>query len=142
MPTAGNRRTVENFYRACAARDRARIVAFFHDDAVWSYCGPPAVLPFCGQHHGKAAVDEVYRRMFDFIEVSDFETPFLLVEGDKSAAMFCVRGRLSKSGRTVTARGAHFIRWRAGHIVAFHAMLDSLDHVEQVLDHELMPSAA
>jgi ketosteroid isomerase-like protein len=142
MPVEVDRATAEDFYRACAARDREAILAFFAEDAVWTYRGPPDVLPFCGQHHGKAAVGEVYRRMYDFIDVIAFETPFLVVEDHTSAAMICVRGRLLKSDRIVTARVAHFIRWRANRIVEFHAVLDSLDHVEQVLGHELVPSAA
>jgi len=80
--------------------------------------------------------------MFDFIDISKFTTPFLVVEGDRSAAMIRVRGTLVKSGRIVTARVAHFIRWRGDRIVEFHALLDSLDHVEQVLGQELMPSVA
>jgi ketosteroid isomerase-like protein len=136
------RNTVESFYRAIAERDRERMLSFFDDDATWAYWGPPDVLPFCGQLRGKAAVGEVYRRMFEFIDVSDFKTTFLVVEDDRSAAMIGIRGTLSKSGRIATARVAHFIRWRADCIVEFHALLDSLDHVEQVLGHELVPSAA
>jgi len=142
MSAKVERSTVESFYRAIVERDRERMLSFFADDAVWSYCGPPDVLPFCGQHHGKEAVRDLYRRMFEFIHVSDFKTTFLVVENDRSAAMVCIRGTLSKSGRIVTARVAHFIQWRDEHIVAFHALLDSLDHVEQVLGHELVPSAA
>ena len=142
MPAEVESSTVENFYRAIAERDQERIVPFFDDDAVWTYSGPPDLLPFCGQYRGKAAVSEVYRRIYDFIDINNFTMPFLVVNGDQSAAMICLRGRLIKSDRTVTARCAHFMRWRANRIVAFHGVLDSLDHVEQVLGHELVPPAA
>lgn len=137
MATHLDRQTVERYYAACARRDPDLMVEFFHDEATWIYSGPPSVLPYCGRHKGKPAIREAYRRMFDFLVMVEFTPQMQAVDGDVSATLVEFHGRDPRSGRIVTSRFAHFIRWRDGRIIEFRAIVDSLDAVEQVLGHEL-----
>lgn len=140
MTAPVDRRIVEQYYAACTRRDPDRIVEFFHDDATWVYSGPPSILPYCGRRAGKAAIREAYRAMFNFLTLVEFKPQLQAIDGDVSATLIDFHGRDPRSGRVVTSRFAHFIRWKDGKIAEFRGLLDSLDAVEQVLGHELVPA--
>jgi ketosteroid isomerase-like protein len=139
MPGEIDRTIVERFYEACAVRDLERLMTFFAPDVAWTYRGPPSVLPYCGEYHGKDAVRDRYDRLFRFNTLHVFDLSALVVERDRSAALIKTRTTLPPDERKVVSRFSHFMRWRDGQIVEFRGMLDSLDTVEQVLNQELVP---
>jgi ketosteroid isomerase-like protein len=139
MPGEIDRAIVERFYEACAARDLDQLMAFFAPDVTWVYRGPPTVLPYCGEYHGRDAVRGRYEKMFRFNRLCKLEIDSLVVERDRSAALIKSWTELHPGQRKVVNRFSHFLRWQNGQIVEFRAMLDSLDVVEQVLNQELVP---
>jgi ketosteroid isomerase-like protein len=113
-------------------------MTFYAPDVMWTYRGPPSVLPYCGEFHGKDAVRARYVKLFDFNRLCKFEVYTLVVERDRSAAL--IKSWTALPGeRRVVNRFSHFLKWRNGLIVEFRGMLDSLDAVEQVLNQELVP---
>lgn len=139
MPGEIDRVIVERFYEACAVRDLDLIMTFFAPDVAWTYRGPPSVLPYCGEYHGRDAVRGRYEKMFRFNKLCKLEVYSLVVERDRSAALIKSWTELPPGQRKVVNRFSHFLRWRDGQIVEFRGMLDSLDVVEQVLNQELVP---
>ena len=55
-----SRAVVEAFYEAFGVRDLKRLADFLADDVEWTVSGPIDVLAFCGTHHGKASVLDMF----------------------------------------------------------------------------------
>jgi ketosteroid isomerase-like protein len=131
------RSVVEAFYQAYDSRDPVRIGAVVDDDVEWCVLGP-AVMQVCGQWRGKAAVIERFTNLVPQVtEFKKFERSYLLVDGDESAACGRVTSRHRATGRTVSHRVAHFVRYRAGKVISFHAITDTLDAAEQYIGHRI-----
>jgi ketosteroid isomerase-like protein len=133
-----SRDIVEEFYRAYISRDAQRIGAMLDDDVEWSVAGPVEVMQVCGYWRGKAAVIDRFARLVpQIIEFKSLEIESLLVDGDRSA-MF---GRIScvqrASGRLISHRVAHLVRYRDGRVVYHRVINDSLDAAEQYVGHRI-----
>jgi ketosteroid isomerase-like protein len=138
MDHCDNRRIAEGFYRALASRDARRIASFLCEDVDWMSIGPVELLGFCGPRHGKAAVMEVFERLIPaVVDVTDYVTDFLVVDGNCAAAFNRITGRQHATGRVVTCRLANFMRFRDGKICEYRSLMDSLDAVEQIIGQRL-----
>lgn len=132
------RSVVEAFYKAYAARNVGKIAEFLDDDVEWTISGPIDVLPFCGKHHGKAAVlDLIGRQIPEVLQVFSFVPDAILVDGDKVAMLNRQSARRANDRRVISYRVANFMRFRDGKLVENLSLLDSFDAVEQVLGHPL-----
>ncbi len=132
------RSVVEDFYRAYDSRDAQRIGAFLDDDVDWDVLGPATVMQVCGHWRGKAAVMERFASHVPrVIEFKRLERECLLVDGDRAAMSGRVTSRHRESGRIISHRVAHFIRFRDGKVIAFRALNDTLDAAEQFLGHAI-----
>ncbi|MDO8876869.1 MAG: nuclear transport factor 2 family protein [Pseudolabrys sp.] len=133
-----SRTTVEGFYVAYDVNDAERIAAYLDDDVEWIVFGPPALMQVCGQWRGKAAVFDRFSRLLpQLLEFKRFERHFMLVDGDESAACGRIIGKHRASGRIISHRSAHFIRYRDQKVIAFRAVTDSLDAAEQYIGHRI-----
>lgn len=133
-----SRAVVDRFYQAYDSRDPERIGALLDENVEWDVFGPVAVMQNCGQWRGKAAVIDRFARVVpQVIDFKKFERDFVLVDGDQSAACgrFIITHRAT--GRTISHRCGHFIRYRAGKVVSFRAMIDTLDAAEQYIGHRI-----
>lgn len=138
-----SRTVVEGFYQAYDSRDPQRIAAFLDDDVEWDVFGPSAVMQVCGQWRGKAAVVERFASQVPrVIEFKRLDRDCLLVDDDRAAMNGRVTSRHRASGRTISRRVAHFIRFRDGKIVSFRAINDTLDAAEQFIGHAIDLGAA
>lgn len=134
MNTSVSRAVVEQFYQAYDSRDANRIGAVVDDNVEWDVFGPVAVMQNCGQWRGKAAVIDRFARIVPkVIDFKTFERDFLLVDGDQSAACGRVISKHCGSGRIISHRAAHFIRYRDGKVITFRAINDTLDAAEQYM---------
>ena len=124
---------VEEFYRASAERDIARVIALIDDDVDWLVQGPVDVFAFFGQRRGKAAVLDGYREVARKLDVTGYEIEALLVEGDRAAAMIRLTSIVRATGKVMTVRTSQFSRFRDGKMVEMRAVLDSYDMVEQTI---------
>jgi ketosteroid isomerase-like protein len=132
------RAIAEAYLAAHATRDPAKIAPFIADDVVWTISGPVDVLPFCGVHHGKAAVlDLSGRRIPSVLKVFQVVHESCVIDGDHVATLTRVSARRPEDGRVISYRCAHFIQFRDGKVVENLSLLDSFDAVEQVLGHSL-----
>jgi ketosteroid isomerase-like protein len=128
------RSLVEEFYRAYAAREAAKVAEFLDDDVEWCISGPVDVLPFCGQRHGKAAVLEIIERLVPHVfRIYRFVIDTVLIDGDRVATLNRLSALRSEDDRVISYRLAHFLRFRDGKIVENLSLIDSFDAVEQVL---------
>ena len=133
-----SRADVERFYEAYDSRDANRIGAMLDDNVVWDVFGPVAVMQNCGQWRGKAAVIDRFAHLVpEMIDFKKFERDCMLVDGDESAVCgrFIIKHRAT--GRTISHRCAHFVRYRNGKVVSFRAIIDTLDAAEQYLGHAI-----
>ena len=128
------RSVVEEFYRAYAARDAAKVAEFLDDEVEWSISGPVDVLPFCGQRRGKQAVLDLIERLVpDVFRIFSFVVDAVLIDGERVATLNRLSARRGNDGRVISYRLAHFLRFRDGKIVENLSLIDSFDAVEQVL---------
>lgn len=133
-----SRAVVEQFYQAYDSRDPQRIGAFLDDNVEWAVFGPVGVLQNCGRWCGKAVVVDRFARVIpQMIDFKKFERDCLLVDGDESAACgrFIIKQRAT--GRMISHRCAHFIRYRDGKVFSFRAIIDTLDAAEQYIGHRI-----
>jgi ketosteroid isomerase-like protein len=131
------RSLVEDFYKAYAARDSARVAEFLDDDVKWTISGPVDLLRFCGTRYGKADVLDMMERVVpEVFHIFSFVHEAMLIDGDRVATL----NRLSASlgDRVVSYRLAHCLRFRDGKVVETLSLIDSFDAVEQVLGRPLM----
>jgi ketosteroid isomerase-like protein len=137
------RERVRNFYVALNSRDPLRIGPFLADDVDWFIMGPVDIFPFCRQTRGKTAVLELFGCLIpDMLDVRPYEHEYLLVDGDCAAAFSRLICTQRTSGRVISYRIAHFMRFRDGKVAEFRSIIDTLDAAEQVLGRSLTESAA
>jgi ketosteroid isomerase-like protein len=146
MPTPVPRHVVEGFYQAliaaCARRDLDQLVPYLHNDVKWTINGPVAVLTFSGTRSGPAAVLDLVQRVAPrVVRITAFKRDELLVDGDRAAAFARLTGVLAATSATISYRLAQFMRFHAGQVIEFRAIIDSFDATEQVLGRpiELLP---
>jgi ketosteroid isomerase-like protein len=132
------RTVVEEFYQAYATRDVAKIAPFLHDDVEWTISGPVDILPFCGTHHGKAAVlDMIENKVKAVIRTVSFVPESIVVDGDQVAMLSRQAAKRTKDGCVVRYRVANMMRFRDGRVIKNLTLLDSFDAVEQVIGRQL-----
>jgi ketosteroid isomerase-like protein len=133
-----SRATVEAFYQAYASNDPERIGATLDDDVEWHVAGPVEVMQICGSWHGRTAVIDRYARLVPRILASKrLEIEHLLIDGDSSAMFGRITSRHRDSGRMISHRLAHIVRYRNGKVGYFRAINDSFDAAEQFLGHRI-----
>lgn len=138
MTAPVTRAEVEDFYRAYDSRDPQRIGACLDENVEWDVFGPSAVMQMCGRWRGRAAVVERFTTAVpSFIEFIRLERECLLVDGDRAAMCGRITSRHRESGRIVSHRVAHFVRFRDGKVVSFRSLNDTLDAAEQFLGHQI-----
>lgn len=136
------REVVEAFYRAYATRDTQKVAQFLDDTVEWTISGPVELLPFCGTHHGKAAVlDLIGRGVPEVFRVFKFEPEAMLVDGEHASTLSRQHAKRSDDGRVLSFRVANFMRFANGKLIENLSLLDSFDAVEQVLGHPLAAQA-
>ena len=139
MPVS--RQRVRDFYDARMSRDPEIIAQFLHDDVEWAVAGPVDLIPFCGQHHGKAAaLDAMVRVAPSVFKVTKVSLDEILVDGDRAAGFTRLAAVQSGTGRIITYQRAEFFLFRDNKIVNYHAVLDSFDVAEQMLGHAINTS--
>ena len=139
MPVS--RQRVRDFYEARMSRDADAIAQFLHDDVEWTVAGPIDLFPFCGQHHGKAAViDAMVRVAPSVFKITKLNLDELLIDGDRAAAFNRLAATQSGTGRTITYQRAEFFLFRDNRILVYRSILDSFDAAEQMLGHSINTS--
>ena len=131
------RRFYDAFYGALAAHRPERFADFLTDDVDWVVLGPVDVFPYCGRHLGKTEVAAIYRKFSGLFDVVGYAPEYLLADGDTASALIRFTARQQSTGRTISYRLAHFMRFRDGRIAEFRCLLDTLDAAEQVLGHRV-----
>jgi ketosteroid isomerase-like protein len=138
MAYAVSRHVAESFYRAYMSRDPQQIGALLDDNVEWIVTGPVEVMQVCGIWRGKQAVIDRFSSFIPkVIQFKHLQIEALLVDGD-SSAMF---GRFAcvhcPTGRQISHRVTHLVRYRDGKVVNYRAMSDSLDAAEQYVGHHI-----
>jgi ketosteroid isomerase-like protein len=140
MPKPVPPSVVQAFYEAYASRKPASIEPFIADDVKWTIVGPSQIFPFCGEHHGKAAVMKLFTEIFpSAIQFRHLEPEVMLIDGDRAATFIKVTGYLHNSARVITYHCGQFVRFEGDKVVCFRSIIDSFDAAEQALGHHIDP---
>lgn len=132
------REFVFEFLRMRQVGDPVQLAGYLDDDVDWLVSGPVDFLPQCGQRRGKASViDMVCRIAPGTFGSRDFEIDHLLVHGDYAATLSRFHATHAATGRQISYRCAHFMRFRDGKLVWYRGLIDSFSATEQVMGHEL-----
>lgn len=138
MTDAIQRAVVDAFYQAYRSRDPDRIGMFLDDEVEWLTTGPTAVMAFCGKWQGKPAVLERFSSVTPrLIMFKNLDIESLLVDGDRSAMFGRITSVHRHSGRLICHRSAHIAQYRAGKILHYRVINDSLDAAEQFVGHRI-----
>ena len=165
MAYAVSRSVVDAFYRAYTSRDPQQIGAMLDDDVEWYVAGPTEVMQVCGTWRGKAAVIERFTTFIpNIIQFKNLQIETLLADGDivritglpqagkrtvevdtdesdprkKLSAMFGRSAGVHRpTGRQISHRVAHLVRYRDDKVVSYRVMNDSLDAAEQYVGHHI-----
>jgi ketosteroid isomerase-like protein len=133
-----SRVVVDRFYQAYDSRDAERIGAVLDDNVEWDVFGPVAVMQVCGHWRGKTAVIDRFARVVPrLVDFKKFERDFVMVDGDQSAACGRLISAHRASGRIISHRVAHFIRYRDSKVISFRSINDTLDAAEQFIGHRI-----
>ena len=132
------RSTVQAFYEAYLKLDTERVAQFLDADVDWIISGPVDVLAYCGQRRGKAAVLEIFDRLFpQTLKTTSFDPQSLLIDENRVAMLVNLSAIVRETGRKVSYRVAHFLRFRNDKVFEFRSIIDSFDAAEQVLGHSI-----
>jgi ketosteroid isomerase-like protein len=143
MTAPVQRSVVDEFYRAYISRDPQRIGALLDDDVEWHVTGPAEVMQVCGHWQGKAAViDRFERQVPKIIDFKSLHIDQLLVDGDHSAMFGRITCVQLQTGRLISHRVAHIVRYYDGKVINFRVINDSLDAAEQFIGHPIDLTAA
>lgn len=133
-----SREMVDAFYAAFVSRDPERIGAIVHEDVEWTVSGPVDLMDVCGSWRGRAAVTDRFARVIPrSVAFVRLDVERLLVDGNESAMLGRIVSRHIASGRMISHRTSHFIRYRDGLAVDVRVLTDSLDAAEQYLGHSI-----
>jgi ketosteroid isomerase-like protein len=137
------REYVQEFYAALNSRNPLRIAPFLADDVDWFIMGPIDIFPFCRRTLGKPAVLELFGCLIpDMFDVKPYEHDYLLVDNNCAAAFSRLICTQRTTGRVISYRIAHFMRFRDAKVAEFRSIIDTLDAAEQVLGRSLTGSQA
>jgi ketosteroid isomerase-like protein len=128
----------ESFFKALSTRDPETIAPFVADDAEWLIVGPIELFPYCGQHLGKAAVLDAYRRIKQRNTTLGYTREFLITDGESASALTRLSDVQNETRREITVRLAQFARFRDGKVFEFCSIIDTLGAAEQELGRPLI----
>jgi ketosteroid isomerase-like protein len=128
----------ESFFKALGTRDPEKIAPFVADEAEWLIVGPIELFPYCGQHLGKAAVLDAYRRIKQRNTTLGYTREFLITDGESASALTRLTDVQSETRKEITVRLAQFARFRDGQVFEFCSIIDTLGAAEQVLGRPLI----
>jgi ketosteroid isomerase-like protein len=133
-----SRDIVEDFYRAYADRDVAKIEPYLADDVQWTISGPVELLRFCGTRIGKRAVLDMIENLVPAVfHITSFIPETLLVDGDRAATLNRLSATRCEDGRVISYRVAQFLRFHDDKVAEYCSVIDSFDAAEQVLGHRI-----
>jgi ketosteroid isomerase-like protein len=132
-----NRQRVLNFLEVFYSGNIEGALARCSDDVEFFSSAPVDILPHMGAHRGKDELRAMWQTIRQRYEQMRYETPTVLAEGDKVAALIRVFFRKRQSARMVQFDLAAFYTLRNGRIAEIREVMDTFDLVEQVLERDL-----
>jgi uncharacterized protein len=107
------------------------------DDVDFIANAPIDILPHMGHRHGKAAIREMWDTVHARYSSMRYETPIIIVEGDKVAANIRVFFKKRNNDRIVQFDIAAFYTFRDGRIAEIREVLDTFDLVQQLFERDV-----
>jgi uncharacterized protein len=132
-----NRQRVLNFLEVFYSGDIDGALARCTDDIEFTANAPVDLLPHMGHRQGKAAMREMWTAVHARYSEMRWETPILVAEGDKVAALIRVFFRKRSNRRMVQFDIASFFTLRDGLIAQIREVIDTFDLIEQVLERDV-----
>jgi len=132
-----NRQRLLNFLEVFYSGDIDGALARCTDDIEFTANAPIDLLPHMGHRHGKAAMREMWTAVHARYSEMRWETPILVAEGDKVAALIRVFFRKRSNQRMVQFDIASFFTLRDGLIAQIREVIDTFDLIEQVLERDV-----
>lgn len=127
------RAAIRDLYDAYVRADGERVAALIHEDIDWIIHGPARVFPFEGPRRGKAQVLDVLTTIGQQFEPKRYTPEIVIVEGDRAAVLVQTSFLQRSTGRTLSIRLVHFMRFQDGKIIEFRELSDTFDVVEQAM---------
>jgi ketosteroid isomerase-like protein len=125
---------VHEIYEHLALARIDRLADAFDDRVDFLSHAPAEVFPFLGRHRGRAEVIAALSEMHRSVEIFSFRPLTVLIDGNKAALSVFINLRDRSTGKTAAFLAAHFLRFRAGRVVEFCGIIDSLAALRQLTE--------
>lgn len=116
---------VQRLYAAFGRGDIEAVLATLTDDIRWTESGPADVVPWCGVHEGKEALQRFFGTVSETLEIEALEPSDFIAGGDKVVVIGHERSRARPTGRRYESTWAHVFTLRDGKIAGFHQLIDT-----------------
>lgn len=124
MNAQENKQVVMQGYKLYQSGDIPRLLALFHEDALWI---EPEVenVPFSGRHAGKAEIAGFFRQLENAAQGMRFEPTTFVAEDDKVVVTGEATWMVKATGRTYDSPWVHVFTFRHGKVAQFRNYTDT-----------------
>jgi uncharacterized protein len=95
------------------------------NDVDWMIAGPPGILPYAGEYHGRQQVAASVAAWHQAEEIEAFEPTHFISDQDMVIVLGTYRAIIKSTRRLINIHWAHVYTLRAGLIVRFRGFLDT-----------------
>ena len=117
-------------YAAFMRGDVPGVLELLTDDIQWVVHSPVEAGPEGGQHKGKAAVAEWFRKLGENYEFEVFSPDEFIASGDKVVVLGHEAVRAKATGRRGEFDWVHVFTYRQGKLARFDAFSDSYSYAQ------------
>jgi ketosteroid isomerase-like protein len=117
-------------YAAFMRGDIPGLLELMTDDIQWVLHSPAEAEPAGGEHKGKAAVAEWFRKLGENYEFEVFSPDEFIASGDKVVVLGHETIRAKTTGRRGEFDWVHIFTYRQGKLARFDAFFDSYSNAQ------------
>lgn len=124
---ANSLQVAKSLYASFQRGDPESILHHFADYAIVHGPAPATILPWGGDHVGRAGISEFFRLLANGLAIEHFDLLDFIAENERIVVLGNIRGKARSSGKPFETHFAHVIRIDAntGKIVEFRDFNDS-----------------
>ncbi|KJS20048.1 MAG: hypothetical protein VR78_02315 [Hoeflea sp. BRH_c9] len=119
------RETLDRYYAALKAGDRAALRGVVSDDIEVHYPAPDGLLPWAGDWHGFAGFEAFLATLADHLVIDRVEPLALHIAGDTAITVLKGEWTVKAGGRKVQTETVNIFTLRDGKIVRFQVHSDT-----------------
>jgi ketosteroid isomerase-like protein len=118
MDAKQNKQVIMQCYQCYKDRDIKSLLALYRDDIEWVGIESDHI-PYAGSYHGKAQVEQFFKKMEQAVDVIKFEPKTYTAEDDRVVVTGTSSYRVKATGNTYDTPWVHVFNVRDGKVARF-----------------------